>query len=137
MDALVSRARVVICTAGPFNRTSRPVASACARLGTHYFDITGESHYVRWSIDNLDDSAKQSGARLVHMCGFDSVPSDIGTFHVVQHIRKMGLVPGRIVAMVGPGSGGVSGGTLASAVSLFEDLSMAGEGICVMGKCVT
>ncbi len=76
--ALASSARVVATTVGPYSKYGKPLVEACAAAGTHYADLTGEVLFMRWSIDAVDAAARASGARIVHTCGFDSIPSDIG-----------------------------------------------------------
>ena len=77
--ALASSARVVATTVGPYFKYGKPLVEACAAAGTHYADLTGEVLFMRWAIDAADAAARDSGARIVHTCGFDSIPSDIGT----------------------------------------------------------
>lgn len=127
VDAVISRTRAVISTTGPFMRNSRSIAEACARLGTDYFDVAGEPNFVRWSVEHLSDKARQSGARLVHMAGFDAVPADMGTYHIVTHIRNQGLLPGKVHAVPGSIRGGISGGTLNTVVAMFDDFSVPGD----------
>ena len=75
---LAARTRVVATTVGPYLRYGLPLVIACAAAGTHYADLTGETLFVRRSIDAAHQIAVASGARIVHSCGFDSVPSDLG-----------------------------------------------------------
>ena len=77
--ALAASARVVATTVGPYFKYGKPLVEACAAAGTHYADLTGEVLFMRWAIDAADAAAQASGARIVHTCGFDSIPSDIGT----------------------------------------------------------
>ena len=74
--------RVVITTVGPYAKYGRALAHACAAAGTDYVDLTGEVVFVRASIDENHELARSTGARIVHSCGFDSIPSDIGV-HVL------------------------------------------------------
>ncbi len=74
---LAESTHVVVSTVGPYLRHGLPLVQACARAGTHYADLTGEVLFVRRSIDAADEAARASGARIVHSCGFDSVPSDL------------------------------------------------------------
>lgn len=74
---LSSDTRVVITTAGPFDRYGTPVVALCAQYGTSYADITGETNWVREMIDKYDDVAKKTGARIVHFCGHDCIPWDL------------------------------------------------------------
>ena len=78
VGALAARTRVVVTTVGPYAKLGMPLATACASAGTHYADLTGEVLFVRDSIDANHAEAQRTGARIVHSCGFDSIPSDLG-----------------------------------------------------------
>jgi short subunit dehydrogenase-like uncharacterized protein len=109
---LAASASVVATTVGPYLRYGTEVAAACARQGTSYADLSGESIFVARSIQRNHDAAEKSGARIVHSCGFDSIPSDLGVG--LAH-RAAGGVP--IVAAtlrVRSLRGGISGGTIDS-----------------------
>ena len=75
--ALARRTRVVATTAGPYAKYGRLLLQSCAAAGTDYADLTGETLFVRWSVETGHERAERTGARLVHSCGFDSVPSDL------------------------------------------------------------
>lgn len=74
LDALAGATRVVATTVGPYARYGLPLVAACARAGTDYTDLTGEVLFVRDAIDRFHVEASNSRARLVHACGFDSIP---------------------------------------------------------------
>ncbi len=112
--------RVLLSTVGPFAKYGSEVFAACARAGTHYADITGETPWVRRMIDLHETTARDSGARLVPFCGFDSVPSDLGTLLVVDWIRQHYGQATRDVRSAFRAKGGVNGGTLDSAFTLAE-----------------
>jgi short subunit dehydrogenase-like uncharacterized protein len=76
--ALARSTRVVATTVGPYLKYGKPLVEACAAAGTDYADLTGEVLFMRWAIDTAHETAAASGARIVHTCGFDSIPSDIG-----------------------------------------------------------
>ena len=78
LEQMAAATRVVASTVGPYERHGEPVVAACAAAGTHYADLTGEVLFVRRSIARFHDLAVSTGARIVHSCGFDSVPSDLG-----------------------------------------------------------
>ena len=86
--ALAESARVVATTVGPYFKYGKPLVEACAAAGTHYADLTGEVLFMRWAIDAADAEARASGARIVHTCGFDSIPSDIGTCFCTRRRRR-------------------------------------------------
>jgi short subunit dehydrogenase-like uncharacterized protein len=113
-DRLAPGARVVLSTVGPYAKYGLGLVGSCARAGTHYADLTGEVLFVREAIDRFHDAARASGARIVHSCGYDSVPSDLGVFlahRAAQADGAGGLTEVRTVATM---RGGVSGGTIDS-----------------------
>lgn len=122
MADLARRARVVCTTVGPYYRHGGPLAAACAEHGTSYCDLTGETPFMRRSIDDNHARAAATGARIVHACGFDSIPSDLGVLILHDHVTSRGdrLLEAhlRVVRM----KGGMSGGTAASTLTLFENL---------------
>ena len=118
LDKLAERTRAVATTVGPYRRYGMPLVEACAAVGTHYADLTGEPLFMRETVERLDAPAKESGARIVHTCGFDSIPSDIGvlTLHeAAGELTDTTLVVRRL-------RGGVSGGTLASLKGTVDDV---------------
>jgi short subunit dehydrogenase-like uncharacterized protein len=120
VDAMVQQARVLLTTAGPFAKYGTPVVEACAKHGVDYVDITGETPWVRDLIDRFHDRAAASGTRIVPFCGFDSIPSDLGTLVVVDHFRQLGRKTTRVHASFSVGRAGLNGGTLDSAINLAE-----------------
>ncbi len=115
LEALASRTRVVATTVGPYARYGLPLVAACADAGTHYADLTGEVLFVRDSLSRYDQPAKVSGARIVHSCGFDSIPSDLGVLLLFEQAVADGageLDDVRLVVV--SMRGGVSGGTIDS-----------------------
>jgi len=113
--ALARRTKVVCTTAGPFAKYGSELVAACADAGTHYCDLTGEVPWMRRMIDAHHERARASGARIVHASGFDSIPSDLGTWAVQQEfIARHGHPATSVTAMFGETSGGFSGGTVAS-----------------------
>ncbi len=115
MTSLAQSTTVVATTVGPYHRYGMPLVKACAAAGTHYADLTGEVLFMRASIDAADVPAKASGARIVHTCGFDSIPSDIGVLLLAEHAKANGLGDLEATTLVVTGmSGGASGGTIDS-----------------------
>src|SRR2546429_3805902 len=104
---MAGRARAIATTVGPYRKYGIALVEACASAGTHYADLTGEPLFMRETIDRCDAVAKESGARIVHTCGFDSVPSDIGVLlaHEAAGELEATTPVGRRM------KGGVSGGT--------------------------
>ncbi|MFC7535520.1 saccharopine dehydrogenase family protein [Actinoplanes sp. GCM10030250] len=115
LAAMVARTKVVITTAGPYAKYGRILARVCAEAGTDYVDLTGEVLFARDSIDENHEVAKRTGARIVHSCGFDSIPSDIGVYVLHEQVRADGA--GELTdttLVVTSMKGGVSGGTIDS-----------------------
>ena len=122
LKKLAARTTVVITTVGPYAKLGMALVRACATEGTHYVDLTGEVQFIRRSIDECDAITQASGACIVHSCGFDSIPSDLGTLLLHQHFVDGGHGGlARATLYVDSMRGGISGGTAASASSLFDD----------------
>lgn len=115
LDALANRTAVVVSTVGPYAEHGSDLVAACAAAGTHYCDLTGEVHWVRAMIDAHHAQAQQSGARIVHCCGFDSIPADLSCWLLQRELRTRGAAPATDVrGYYRDVRGGVSGGTVAS-----------------------
>ncbi|MEU7908019.1 saccharopine dehydrogenase NADP-binding domain-containing protein [Actinoplanes sp. NPDC049118] len=115
VEKLAAAAHVVITTVGPYAKYGRALAHACAAAGTDYVDLTGEVLFARDSIDENHELARSTGARIVHSCGFDSIPSDLGV-HVL-HARIEADGAGALTdttLVVTSFRGGASGGTIDS-----------------------
>ncbi|MFS0866751.1 trans-acting enoyl reductase family protein [Microbacterium sp. 179-B 1A2 NHS] len=109
---LAASTTVVATTVGPYLRHGMGVAAACARAGTSYADLAGESVFVARSVERNHDAAADSGARIVHSCGFDSIPSDLGLG--LAHAAAGGVPIVAATLRIGSLRGGVSGGTIDS-----------------------
>ncbi len=115
LGALAAATRVVATTVGPYYRYGFPLVEACAEHGTHYADLTGETLFMRRTIDGCHERAKVNGARIVHTCGFDSIPSDIGVLALHRHAADAGAGDlTETTLVVRKMRGGVSGGTIDS-----------------------
>ena len=88
LDQLCLQTRVIISTVGPYALYGEPLIRACVANGNDYCDLTGEAYWIRQMIDKYQDPAKKSGARIVNCCGFDSIPSDLGTYFLQQTAQK-------------------------------------------------
>lgn len=118
---LCEQSRVVVSTVGPYAQYGEALVRACAETGTDYCDLTGEVHWIRAMIDRYETTARETGARLVHCCGFDSIPSDLGVLFTRQQTRKhWNRDPEAIHMRVKAMRGGVSGGTVASMLGVLE-----------------
>ena len=121
--ALAKSARVVATTVGPYFKYGKSLVEACAAAGTHYADLTGEVLFMRWAIDAADAEARASGARIVHTCGFDSIPSDIGTLLLYEASQAGGHGQLEETTFVAKAMrGGASGGTIDSARTTVDTL---------------
>jgi len=121
LRAIAGKTQVVCTTVGPYTSYGTPLVDACVEVGTDYCDLTGEINWVREMIDRYHEPATDAGTRIVHSCGFDSVPADLGTLLVQSFATETFGVPCETVRIyLESGSGGVSGGTLASFDKLFE-----------------
>ncbi|GAA3343661.1 saccharopine dehydrogenase NADP-binding domain-containing protein [Amorphoplanes nipponensis] len=115
VERLAGAAHVVITTVGPYAKYGRALAHACAAAGTDYVDLTGEVLFARASADQNHELARSTGARIVHSCGFDSIPSDIGVHVLWERVRADDA--GELTAttlVVTSAKGGFSGGTIDS-----------------------
>ena len=115
LEAMVGRAKAIITTVGPYQLYGNGLVAACAAAGTDCLDLSGEPNWMRSVIDAHSDTAKKTGARIVHSCGFDSIPFELGVFFAEETAKaQLGApvprVKGRLRAM----RGGLSGGTAAS-----------------------
>jgi saccharopine dehydrogenase (NAD+, L-glutamate forming) len=119
---LAEASRVVVTTVGPYLRHGEPVVAACAEAGTDYVDLTGEPEFVDRMYVRHHATAERTGARLVHACGFDSVPHDLGALFTVQQLPQER--PIRVRGYVSAG-GLPSGGTVDSAVTSFSRFRQA------------
>lgn len=124
LNALAARTQVVVTTVGPYAKYGLPLVAACAAAGTDYADLTGESNFIRDSIDHYHKQAIDTGARIVHSCGFDSIPSDLTVYALYRRILADGAgALGDTNMVVRSFAGGVSGGTAASMVEMFRAAS--------------
>ncbi len=115
---LAASARVVITTVGPYAEYGEPLVAACAAEGTDYVDLCGEPAFVDRMYVRHHATAQSTGARIVHACGFDSVPYDLGVLFTVGRLPED--VPLHVEGFV-RAQGTASGGTLRSAVGAFSD----------------
>jgi short subunit dehydrogenase-like uncharacterized protein len=126
LDEMVGRATTVATTVGPYSKYGLPIVAACADAGTHYADLTGEILFMRRTIDEFDEPARRSGARIVHNAGFDSIPSDLGVQVLHERVAADGAGDLEETSFVVTAlRGGVSGGTIDSMRSQLQE--MAGD----------
>ena len=120
LAAMAESTRVLLTTVGPYARYGLPVVEACARAGTHYADLTGEVLFVHDAIDRTDALARETGAKIVHACGYDSIPSDLSTMLLGRRAVADGAGGLRDVRLVAMARGGISGGTIDSMRAQLE-----------------
>ena len=119
---LARTAGVIATTAGPYRRLGLPLARACAEAGTDYADLAGEVLFIRDTIGSCQQAAVRTGARIVHSCGFDSVPSDLGVLLAHHAAGADGAGDLEDTTLVVKAlRGGISGGTLASGLGQIDD----------------
>ncbi|MGB3455925.1 MAG: saccharopine dehydrogenase NADP-binding domain-containing protein [Litorimonas sp.] len=141
LEAMCRQAQAVITTVGPYQLYGEPLVKACVETGTDYVDLSGEPAWMRDMIDRYHEKARQTGARIVHSCGFDSIPFDMGVYMLQREAKKafgspLSRVRGRVRKMQGKFSGGTAaslGQTLVRAKSephildwLKDPFSLAG-----------
>lgn len=118
---VVGLTRLIVSTAGPYALYGESVIAACAQLGTHYTDITGEVDFIARMSERYADNAKVSGARLVSFCGFDSVPAEVAVHKLAQ---RFGPEDQLIIQSYYTTKGGLNGGTIAT---MLNKLASGGD----------
>ena len=122
LSDLTRRTRVVLTTVGPYALYGSELVAACVENGTHYCDLAGEVQWIRKMIDRHHERATQTGARIVHCCGFDSVPMDIGVWFLQEEAKqRFGHYCQSITMLVKATKGSASGGTVASLINLIKE----------------
>ncbi|MCB1705103.1 MAG: saccharopine dehydrogenase NADP-binding domain-containing protein [Halioglobus sp.] len=122
LGRLAEQAKVICTTVGPYAKYGTPLVAACADAGTDYCDLTGEVQWMARVIPQFQDRAMASGARIVHTCGFDSVPFDMGNWYLQQQmLQRHGVCASQVKARVGRNRGAASGGTIASVLNMMEE----------------
>ncbi len=118
---MCDQAGVIVSTVGPYALYGEPLVKVCAESGTYYCDLTGEVQWVGAMIRRYESTARASGARIVHCCGFDSIPSDLGVHFLQREARlRFGQPCTRVKLRIKAMKGGVSGGTIASMLNIVE-----------------
>lgn len=124
LRAMAGRTQVIATTVGPYTRYGLPLVAACVAAGTDYADLSGETPFIRASIEQFHTQAVDAGVRIVHSCGFDSVPSDLTVYALYDRARTDG--EGELTGtnmVVRKFVGGASGGTLASILEARRTMS--------------
>ncbi|KAL4750464.1 hypothetical protein BDW72DRAFT_175729 [Aspergillus terricola var. indicus] len=125
LRSLAERTKLIINCVGPYHIYSTPVVEACANAGTHYVDATGETPWVKQTVDKYHETAKSNGAIIIHCVGIESAPADMLAYALVKEVReKMSCQTKEITGSIYEfKSSGASGGTLASILTCIEDFS--------------
>ncbi|MFN6190960.1 MAG: saccharopine dehydrogenase family protein, partial [Planctomycetia bacterium] len=115
-------AKVVVSTVGPYALYGEQLVKVCAESGTDYCDLSGEVQWIRRMIERYGAAARASGARIVHCCGFDSIPSDLGVWLLQREAQAaFGRSCSRVKLRVKAVRGGFSGGTVASLLNVVKE----------------
>lgn len=123
LDTMTEQTQVIISTVGPYLKYGEPLIKSCVSNGTDYVDLTGEAIFIKDMMDKYQEAAKQSGARIVNSCGFDSIPSDLGVYFTQKQAEaKFDSACDVIHMRVKAAKGGLSGGTIASMATIFEEV---------------
>lgn len=124
LKEMCEQTKVVMSTVGPYALYGDLLVQVCAASGTHYCDLTGEPQWIRKMQLRHELAAKESGARIVHCCGFDSIPSDLGVHYLQRYaLEKFGQTCDQIEMRVAKMKGGASGGTIASMINMVKEAS--------------
>lgn len=140
LDAMASACKVVLNTAGPYAKYGSNVVESCARLGTDHVDLNGEPLWMHEVLNQYEDLARDSGARIVFSCGFDSIPTDLGVqFLQEQALSRFGRPLTRVKGRVKEIKGGASGGSVASFAATMEAIKAKPELFAVLTNafCLT
>lgn len=124
LQTMVDQTKVIISTVGPYALYGSTLVKVCAQSGIDYCDLSGEPQWIRKMITQHEAQAKESGARIVHCCGFDSIPLDLGNLFLQQQAQEKYSRPCTEVKMaVKALKGGGSGGTIASVINMIKEAS--------------
>jgi short subunit dehydrogenase-like uncharacterized protein len=122
LKELAKRTKVVCTTVGPYNAYGKALLKACVEEGAHYCDLTGETNFIRYSIDSFHKKAEKNKLKIVHCCGYDSIPSDLGVHFLQEQSKKiLGSTCEEVTFIAGESKGNFSGGTIASLLGVVEE----------------
>ena len=124
LNKLCRQTHAVVTTVGPYAAYGMPLVAACVSAGTHYADLSGEVTFMRRTIDRFHREAVERGVRIVHSCGFDSIPSEMGTYFLQDAVHQATgeFCESVTMALIGA-SGSFSGGTFASLFGVLDEAS--------------
>ena len=119
LDVLTSSCRIIISTVGPYLKYGLPLVESCVKNHTNYCDLTGEVPFIRESIDLFHEKALNNKCKIIHSCGFDSIPSDLGVLLLQKDsLNKFNKVCDKVNLYVRSIKGGISGGTISSMINI-------------------
>ncbi|UAA39808.1 saccharopine dehydrogenase NADP-binding domain-containing protein [Paraneptunicella aestuarii] len=122
LQAMCNSTKVVVSTVGPYALYGEPLVKVCAETGTDYCDLTGETQWIAAMLKKYEAKAKETGARIVNCCGFDSIPSDLGLLFLQEQAHEQyGEYCYRVKMRVKAANGGFSGGTVASLINVVKE----------------
>ena len=122
LRTLAARTRVLISAVGPYALHGSGLVQACAEAGTDYCDLSGEVQWIQRMVAKWDAPARASGARILHCCGFDSVPFDLGVWYLQRELQsRFGVYAPAVRGVVRRMRGNFSGGTVASMLNMFDE----------------
>ncbi|MEM7330950.1 MAG: saccharopine dehydrogenase NADP-binding domain-containing protein [Chloroflexota bacterium] len=128
LEAIVSQTKVLCTTVGPYAKYGDLLVEVCVEQGVDYCDLTGEVPWIRKNVESFHEKAQANGARIVHCCGFDSIPSDLGNLMLQEHAQaEYGRPCETVKFAVYSSSGGVSGGTVASLLEIVKEAGKSKE----------
>ncbi|MFD3703586.1 saccharopine dehydrogenase family protein [Nocardia sp. NPDC058658] len=123
LAAMAERTKVVVTTVGPYLRYGMPLLGACATAGTHYADLTGEPLFIHDAIEKYEQTAIDSGAKIVNSCGYDSIPSDLSVYEIYRATLADNTGELEDTTLIAYLKGGASGGTIDSGRAMMEDVA--------------
>ena len=129
LDSIASNTDVIVSTAGPFAKYGTPLLESVVKNKCDYVDITGETPWICDMAQKYHQQAAADGIRIIHCCGYDSIPSDMGAWTVVQKAKELGKTLKSVTSVNVKSKGGVSGGTIASGMNIAADPSNKGKDI--------
>ena len=119
LDNLASSCSTIISTVGPYLKYGLPLVESCVKNHTNYCDLTGEVPFIRESIDLFHEKALNNKCRVIHSCGFDSIPSDLGVLLLQKKsLKKFNKVCEKVNLYVRSIKGDLSGGTISSMINI-------------------
>ncbi len=122
LRTMCASTQVIVSTVGPYALYGSPLVKVCAESGTDYCDLTGEVQWISRMIAEHETTAQRTGARIVHCCGFDSIPSDLGVYFLQQRANeRFGQPCARVKLRVKNMHGAASGGTVASILNVVKE----------------